>query len=164
MTSVALFRNLNQGQRGHPATAQLLEAFEASGAASVRPVRSNGTVLFDAVDPESCIADVVTRLRARTPWRDVAFVRPLEWFADRADEFPPGATELVELSLFEGELPHPAPLPGKGCTIVHAGPGFAITVNERPGTSQATPTLEKALGSPATSRAASTVYRMLDAT
>ncbi|HWR85528.1 MAG TPA: hypothetical protein VN200_06005 [Rhodoglobus sp.] len=48
MLHVAFFRNVNQGQRGHPATAELVSAF---GDVEAVPFRSNGTLVFDAHDP-----------------------------------------------------------------------------------------------------------------
>jgi uncharacterized protein (DUF1697 family) len=164
VTSVAFFRNLNQGQRGHPSTAQLVEAFERTGARGVRTVRSNGTVLFDAEDPDGCLAAVLPQLSAVCGWRDAAFWWEVEWLAQRAAEFPVNiATSLVELSLYDGKLTQDLPLVGNGCSVVQAGLGYAISVNTHPGTSQATPTLERALSTPVTSRAASTVHRVLDA-
>lgn len=153
MSSVAFFRNLNQGQRGHPSTQLLLEAFAVSGARGARGVRGNGTVVFDADDPEGCLAGILAHLHALCDWQDVAFVRDLAWAADRADEL---VVHGDELSVFDG--PPPAvPLAGRGCTVVAAGPGYAITANDLPRTSQATPTLERALGVPVTSRGASTI-------
>ena len=165
MTSVAFFRNLNQGQRGHPSTAQIVEAFQSNGAVDVRPVRSNGTVVFDAADPERCLAQTLDRLEARCGWEGVAFSRDGDWLADRAAELPAGVVPaLVELSLFSArhELTSPLPMRGKGCSVVAAGHGYAITVNDSPGTSQATPTLERALATPVTSRTASTVHLVLE--
>ncbi len=165
MTSVAFFRNLNQGQRSSPSTAQLLEAFSASGALEMRPVRSNGTVVFDAAEPEECLAGVVAQLHATSAWGDVAFVRDAGWLAERATQLREFATpQLVELSLFDDGVASLAGLPlrGKGCEVVLSASGYAITVNDAPGTSQATPTLERALATPVTSRSASTVLLIFE--
>lgn len=163
MTCVAFFRNLNQGQRGHVTTAQLVDAFVAGGGREVRPVRSNGTVIFEADEAERCLAAVLEQLHGASAWGDVGFVRDAAWLAERAGEFPADvAPPLVELSLFDGEFAHPLPLAGKGCSVIRAGVGYAITVNDAMGTSQATPTLERALGTPVTSRSASTVRLVLD--
>lgn len=163
MTSVAFFRNLNQGQTGHPSTTQIVEAFESIGASGVRPVRSNGTVIFEHGEPQTAIAGVLSQLHGAGAWSDLAFARDEHWLADRVDELAAaGDVQFVELSLFDGELSHELPMRGKGCTVVRAGSGYAITVNDTPGTSQATPTLERALGTPVTSRGASTVYLVLD--
>jgi uncharacterized protein (DUF1697 family) len=160
---VAFLRNLNQGQRGHVTTAGLVGAFEAAGARDVHPVRANGTVLFDAPNPDECLGRVLDELAGTAPWADVAFVRDRAWLAERASEFPADVVpSLVEVSLFDGALADPAPVPGLWCTIVRAGDGYAITVNERPGTSQATPSLERLLGSPVTSRSATTIRSVLD--
>ena len=164
MTSVAFFRNLNQGQRGQVTTAQLVDALVSSGAVGVRPVRGNGTVIFDTEDAETCLAAALEQLARASAWRDVAFARDADWLAERAGEFPAHTDpSMLELSLFDGVLAAPLPHAGKGCTVIRAADGYAITVNDRPGTSQATPTLERALGTPVTSRAATTVRLVLDA-
>jgi hypothetical protein len=165
MTSVAFFRNLNQGQQGSPTTSQLVDAFRARGALDVRPVRSNGTVCFDDADPESCLRVVVDLLGEVCGWSDVAFVRNGEWLAARAEELASHALPAqVELSLFDAELELTSALPlrGKGCAVVAAGAGYAITINDAPGTSQGTPTLERALTTPVTSRSATTIRLLLD--
>lgn len=166
MTSVAFFRNLNQGQRGHPTAAQLVDAFVRCGAVDVRPVRSNGTVIFEAEDAQRCLDEALALLDGVSAWGDVAFTREGDWLAARASELPAGIVPaLVELSLLDDgrTLSAPMPMRGKGCAVVVAGPGYAITVNDTPGTSQATPTLEKALATPVTSRSASTLHLLLDA-
>jgi uncharacterized protein (DUF1697 family) len=164
MTSVAFFRNLNQGQRGHVTTAQLVDAFVVSGAIGVRPVRANGTVIFTADNTEECLSTALAQLHGASAWADVAFARGAAWLAERVSEFPANvAPPLTELSLFEGRLAHPLPMGGKGCSVVRAGDGYAVTVNDSPGTSQATPTLERALGTPVTSRSATTLRLVLDA-
>lgn len=165
MTTVAFFRNLNQGQQGSPSTSQLIDAFQARGARDVRPVRSNGTVSFDDADPENCLREVVDLLGEVCGWSDVAFARDSEWLAARAQELALSTMPAqVELSLFDAELELTSPLPlrGKGCSVVAAGPGYAITINDAPGTSQGTPTLERALATPVTSRSATTIRLLLE--
>ena len=71
MTSVAFFRNLNQGQRGHVTTAQLVDAFVVSGAIGVRPVRANGTVIFTADNTEECLSTALAQLHGASAWADV---------------------------------------------------------------------------------------------
>lgn len=165
MTSVAFFRNLNQGQQGSPSTSQLTDAFLARGASDVRPVRSNGTVCFEGADPDGCLREVVDLLGEVCGWSDVAFARGSAWLAARVAQFPSGAElSQVELSLFdeEFELTSALPLRGKGCAVVAAGAGYAITINDAPGTSQGTPTLERALATPVTSRSATTIRLLLE--
>ena len=166
MLSVAFFRNLNQGQRGSPSAAGVVEALELAGAQGVVPFQSNGTVLFDARDPDACARAAVDRLAASSPWSDVALVRSAEWLitfvsALRIDGSTFGRSEL---SLFaESVSPvNSLPLAGARCTVVSGGAGFAVTENEREGESNATPTLERALGVPVTSRGLPTLSRLAD--
>jgi uncharacterized protein (DUF1697 family) len=46
---VALLRNVNVGQRGHPSTDDLLSAFAAAGATHAVSFQSNGTPLVEHV-------------------------------------------------------------------------------------------------------------------
>ncbi|MGL4256325.1 MAG: hypothetical protein ACRCSL_08325 [Microbacterium sp.] len=48
---MAFFRNVNQGQRGHPSTADLLAAFTDAGFPDAVPFQSNGTVIFRSGAP-----------------------------------------------------------------------------------------------------------------
>jgi uncharacterized protein (DUF1697 family) len=164
--SVAFFRNLNQGQRNSPSTSQLIAAFEGIGARSVVPFQSNGTVVFDAPDPQECTNAAVERLAADSRWDDVAFVRDRDWLAALLATQPTGEPESgrTELSLFDPtcSLAGGLPLRGTRCTVVSYGPGFAITVNERDRESNATATLERALGTPVTSRGMPTLSRLVE--
>ncbi|MCW3493121.1 DUF1697 domain-containing protein [Microbacterium sp. SSM24] len=72
---VAFFRNVNQGQRGHPTTADLLGALADAGFTEAVTFQSNGTVVFSDAAPSSA----VTLERAA---RDAA--------ADPADPANPG--------------------------------------------------------------------------
>ena len=47
MRHVAFVRNLNQGQRGHVTTAELVAAFVEAGCHDPVPFQSNGTVVFE---------------------------------------------------------------------------------------------------------------------
>ena len=99
----------------------------------------------------------------------MAFVRSTEWLLEfmlefmaelRSDEAVFGRSEL---SLFD-ESVSPAdslPLTGNRCTVVSGGPGFAVTENQRANESNATPTLERALGIPVTSRGLPTLSRLV---
>ena len=166
MLSVAFFRNLNQGQRGSPSTAQFVTAFVESGAVGATSFQSNGTMLLDAQNPTACTRSAVAWLTANSEWSDAAFVRSAGWLtgvlaAARIDATRAARTEL---SLFD-ESCSPAgilPLTGKRCTVVSGGPGFAITENERDDESNATPTLERALGIPVTSRGFPTLSRLME--
>ena len=151
MSQVAFFRNLNQGQRNSPSSAQLLEAFAG---AEPRLVRGNGTVLFTGAP--AVLAVAVAYLVEHTGWDDVAFAREAGWLAgllDRIDE-PEGRTELT---LFDEGRQLVLPVAGARCAVIRAGAGYAVTVNATEGISDATPTVEKVLGVRATSRGLSTI-------
>lgn len=62
MTSVALFRNLNLGHSGSPSGADLVDAF--GGPAVARSFQTNGTVVFEAADPEQATDEALVKLRA----------------------------------------------------------------------------------------------------
>ena len=161
MKSVAFFRNLNQGQAASPTSAALLAAFADAGATELSAYRSNGTVIFDADAPQRCAEAAAELLGARSSWSDVAFVRSSAWIAELAGELttrPPGPLERTEVSFFDESIPlDDLPFGGIRSTVVAGGLGYAVTVNELPRTSQATPTLERLIGSPVTSRGASTI-------
>lgn len=161
MPSIAFFRNLNQGQRTSPSSAALRAAFEERGATGFATHRSNGTVVFEADDPQRCADTVVDLLHARSPWRDVAFVRSGDAIVELADRLTtrvPGPLDRAEVAFFsETFVLDRLPLAGVRSTIVAGGPGYAIVVNDLPKTSQATPSIERILGSPVTSRGASTL-------
>ncbi|MBX3092767.1 MAG: hypothetical protein KF801_09720 [Cryobacterium sp.] len=164
MRSVAFFRNLNQGQRGSPSSDDLRLAFEEASATQTVLVRSNGTVMFTATDPDACVSAVLATLHSGSEWQDVAFARPRAEIRELALEFDPGLEGIgrMELSLFDhsvvlaGELP----IAGRRCEIVRAGAGFAICRNDRDGESNAVPTLEALLGAKVTSRSLPTVHQL----
>jgi uncharacterized protein (DUF1697 family) len=165
MRHVAFLRNLNQGQKGSPSSAALVDAFERAGAVDVALIQGNGTVLFDASSPREC-ADAAARVLAESsPWHDVVRLRGLEWIVRVVAEMeglPVPDPRCVELSLFEEGANPPTALPidGRRCRVVAGGAGYAITVNERANESNATPTLERALGVAVTSRGLPTLRRL----
>jgi hypothetical protein len=160
-TSVAFFRNLNLGQGSSPTRTQLVEAFTRAGATSVLSFQVNGTVAFDAPSPQIG-GEVVDRLTPVCGYADAVLVRPLAWLRDlELDGFPDGA----EISLYDGPpvFPEPLPwLPPRGdLAVVRADALHAVSVNDLPGSSNATPVLERRLGVPVTSRGLPTVLRLL---
>ncbi len=77
MRHVAFLRNLNQGQRNNPSSAQLVESFERAGASNVSLVRGNGTVLFDAGDTLATAEAAAASLTETAGWKDLVFVRSI---------------------------------------------------------------------------------------
>ena len=153
--SVAFYRNLNQGQRGSPTTVELLEALRDAGALDIRPVRGNGTVLFESADPERTAQ--VSRARLK-PWDDVVFVRDSDWLAALLATVE--LDDRTELTLFSRSATVTAQR-GKRCEILSSGPGYALVVNDFPRQSDGTPTVERLLGVPATSRGVPTLRRVV---
>jgi hypothetical protein len=162
---VAFFRNLNLGQRGSPTRVQLLEAFEAAGAADVVSVRSNGTVAFRSSAPVHTRDLVCSRLIEHTDWCDVAPVRAATWVLGLSERLAEVAGH-AEVSFFDSRRDFPAALPWRPdtgrVTVVAADRRHAIAADDEPRTSYATPVLERLLGVPVTSRGAETVLRVAD--
>ncbi|TQK18828.1 uncharacterized protein DUF1697 [Microbacterium sp. SLBN-154] len=102
MLSVAFLRNVNQGQRGHPSTAMIVEAFVSAGIDDAMPFQSNGTVVFEAADADGIVADVVGMLGARGFPRD-CFVMPASDLAAIARDWEGSPTlSRMELTVHSG--------------------------------------------------------------
>lgn len=166
MRHVAFVRDLNQGQRGHPTTADLLAAFAAAGCREPQAFRSNGTVVFDG-DPAAA-QDALGLLAARTGTERDVFTLPLDAVAavvaEHGDRPDTGRRELtlhapVTIALDEHAAQEAA---RRRCRILQTGPGWAVTVNERDRESNATPVLERITGAPASSRGLPTLTRLVD--
>ncbi len=163
--SVAFFRNLNLGQArsNSPTRPQLLDAFAAAGAPGALSFQTNGTVVFDAADPEAVAREVVSALTPVCGYADAVLVRPADGVLAMAVELAelPGTAELA---LFDGSEAFPETLPWTPSSgrveVVAAGAGHALAVNAVAGTSFATPELERLLGVPVTSRGSGTVQRL----
>lgn len=157
---VAFFRNLNLGQRGSPTTQQMLDAFAAAGATDVVSVRVNGTVAFGSSAPAHTRDLVCSTLIRQTGWADVALVRPAGWVLDLAEDLRP-IEGNAEVSFFDSRHDFPKALPWRPetgrLTVVRAGRRHAISVNDEPRRSYATPVLERLLGLRVTSRGADTL-------
>ncbi|MBB5632576.1 hypothetical protein BKA04_000799 [Cryobacterium mesophilum] len=165
MLSVAFFRNLNQGQRRSPSSVILERAFVNEGATDVLLVQGNGTVVFSAEDVAVCIRDAAMTVRAASDWDDVVFVRPVDWLAElvRGLDSDVPISANTELSLFDEAVAVAGsiPLPGRRCTIIRGGPGYAVCLNDRERESNGTPTLERMLDVRVTSRGLPTLRRLI---
>lgn len=166
MLSVAFFRNLNQGQRGSPSSAVLERAFAKAGATEVALFQSNGTVVFTAEDPSSCVQNAATAVHAASEWQDAVFVRSVGWLVGlvRELDLDVPASANTELSLFDESvaLAVNLPVPGRRCTIIRGGAGYAVCVNDRDRGSNGTPTIERMLNTRVTSRGLPTLRRLVD--
>jgi uncharacterized protein (DUF1697 family) len=166
---IAFLRNVNQGQRGHATSADILAAFADAGAGGAVAFQSNGTVVFAADDPRTVMADAMTALSARAGREHTGFWMPLpdlaalvEAHADQPD------TARRELTLHTGGMiDHDDPAvrsaaSHRRCEVVDAGVGWIVSVNERDRESNATPVAETLTGGPATSRGLPTLVRLID--
>lgn len=169
MRYVAFLRNVNQGQRGHPSTADILAAFANAGCRDTVPFQSNGTVVFDADDPAAVIETVVASIAARSGLERDAFSIALDDLAAVVEAH--GASP--DARRFEFTLHHGGtidPMDGdamreaalRRCEIVDTGPGWALVRNEREGEGNATPVVERLTGGPASSRGLPTLVRLVD--
>ncbi|WP_127818033.1 DUF1697 domain-containing protein [Microbacterium sp. CPCC 204701] len=169
MRCVALLRNVNQGQRGHPSTADILGAFEDAGCLGAVPFQSNGTVVFEADDPATAAEAVVASIAARAGLERDCFWIPFDDLVSVVDEH--GATpdpHRHEFTLHSGGTIDPAhpdvasEAAYRRCELVATGAGWALTRNERDGDGNATPVIERVTGGQATSRGLRTVVRLVD--
>jgi uncharacterized protein (DUF1697 family) len=169
MRMVALLRNVNQGQRGHPSTQDVLGAFRDAGCADPVCFQSNGTVIFDADPSAEIIADVMASLAVRSGAERDGFAVPLQELASIVRLHANAAdVSRRELTLHSGaaidctdeeavrQAAH------RRCVIVDAGVGWVVTANERPRESNATRVVEMITGVAATSRGLPTLLRLLD--
>lgn len=166
---VGFFRNVNQGQRGHPSTADLLDAFADAGCSDARAFQSNGTVVFTAADGAAVLRDAARALATRFGIEREAFGMPLPRLAAIVDAHSAAVdAQRRELTLHgEGTIEASDPdvvreAAHRRCTIVDSGPGWVVSTNERERESNATPVVERLTGSPATSRGLPTLVRLVD--
>ncbi|WP_171013044.1 DUF1697 domain-containing protein [Microbacterium sp. 2FI] len=168
MRHVAFLRNVNQGQQGHPSTDDLRRAFAEAGCTEVVPFQSNGTVVFEATDPEQVVADAVAALAARSGTEREAFRMPMHDVVRlvEAHSAEPDA-QRRELTLHGGSAidlrgaANVREAARRRCVIAETGEGWAVSINERDHESNATPTLERITGLPATSRGLPTLVRLV---
>jgi hypothetical protein len=161
---VAFFRNLNHGQRGSPTRDQLLAAFAAAHATEVTPYHVNGTVIFRASEPTR-VVDLVRAMLSEAGWSDIAPVRRATWVRNLVDQVHEVGND-AEVSFYDSQRDFPEPLPwrpGSGrVTVVQADRLHAVSMNDEPRTSYATPALEALLGIKVTSRALSTMRKLAE--
>lgn len=166
MLALAFFRNLNLGQAGTPRSRDLVEMFHAGGAEVARSIRTNGTVALRADDPRRVVGAVRDTLAARSAWDDVVVVRDESWCLALGERLA-GCPPTTEVACYDADSDFPHPLPWRPelgrLTVEHADRCHAICVNDVPRTSYATPTLERLLDLPVTSRGAETVLRAVRA-
>ncbi|MEO8907088.1 MAG: DUF1697 domain-containing protein [Microbacteriaceae bacterium] len=169
MRQVAFLRNVNQGQRGHPSSQDVLGAFRDAGCAEVVCFQSNGTVIFDADPVPEIVAEVMVSLAARSGAEREGFAIPLQEL-ERIVRRHADATDMSrrELTLHSGGMIDRTNgavvrrAAQRRCVIVDAGVGWVATADERARESNATQVVERITGAPATSRGLPTLLRLLD--
>lgn len=168
MRYVAFLRNVNQGQRGHPSTADILAGFTAAGCRDATPFQSNGTVVFRADDPASVADTVFATVAERTGLERDVFWIALDTIREvvtaHAGDVEP---RRVEFTLHRGGgIDHAdagvlREASRNRCAIIDAGPGWALVRNDVAGEGHATPTVERITGDHASSRGFPTLVRMV---
>lgn len=168
MRCVAFMRNVNQGQRGHPATADILGGFADAGCPDIQTFQSNGTIVFESGEPAAVVAQAADAIAVRSGYeRDILWI-PLSHAAAVVDEH--SATpepRRFEFTLHRGAIIDPldARVVSRArehrCSIVDAGRGWALVRNEIEGEGHATPLLESLTGRRATSRGLPTMIRLV---
>ena len=66
MRCVAFMRNVNQGQRGHPSTADIVSGFADAGCPDVEMFQSNGTILFSSAAPARVVESAAVAIASRS--------------------------------------------------------------------------------------------------
>lgn len=163
---VAFLRNVNQGQRGHPSSAEIIAAFTVAGCPDARTFRSNGTVVFGSDEPQGVAEDAAAALAALGFERQV-FLMPLEEVARIARRHESSAdVNRMEFTLHRGgivEIGDPSVehvAAHRRVRFLEAGDGWLVCLNERDREGNATPVAERVTQGPATSRAMTTIARL----
>ncbi|MFB8145150.1 DUF1697 domain-containing protein [Microbacterium sp. NPDC056003] len=165
---MAFMRNVNQGQRGHPSTSDILAGFADAGCSDARTFQSNGTIVFESDEPARVVELAAEAIGVRS-----GVERGIRWI---------GLTELaaiidangsthdahrIEFTLhgggpIDGRSPDVVALAAEHrCSLVDTGPGWAVVRNDVDGEGHATPVLERLTGRRATSRGLPTIIRLV---
>lgn len=169
--AVGFLRNVNQGQHGHPSTADIVAAFADAGAPDAVTFQSNGTVLFNAGDPQAVIEDAVKALAARTGLHRAAYALPFTEI-ERIVVTHAGQPDANRREVsFHGRHGAPIDLADPDvvraaaeyrCRILEFTDGWAVSLNDIEGDGNGTPVIEQLTGCPATSRGLRTLARLVD--
>lgn len=164
---VAFFRYVNFGKTGSPRSEHLIEAFGGSAVATSH--QTNGTIVFDADDPEAHTIEALSRLQQRG-YEQPAIVRPLAEIVQLVAEHTTDAEEegRVMVSFFTpvpADTLHRVPARSRNglVEILHLTPRYAVSKCSQRGTTigDATVFLEPELGTPVTSRTLGTLQRLV---
>ncbi|WP_345544077.1 hypothetical protein [Microbacterium jejuense] len=165
---MAFLRNVNQGQRGHPSTAMILDAFAVAGCDGAVTFQSNGTVVFSAAEPDAVVADAAAMLDS-LGYPRAGFAMAASEIANLGRTYATAqAASRMELTLHGADvidLDDDAVVRAathRRCRVIASGAGWVVSLNERERESNGTPVVEQVTGGPATSRSIGTVLRLLD--
>lgn len=168
MKYVALFRNLNLGQKGSPSSNELLEAFD--GPDSAANFQTNGTVVFESTDLESTKNIVKTRLANSgflQSFSVLTFEEMAEFSAQAPQVDPAENVYHVMASFFEApeEPTLTLPLRSKNNLVevrsISRNHAWSLIWKPKSSVGNVTGLLEEHLGVPVTSRTANTVERLV---
>ena len=159
MRCVAFMRNVNQGERGHPSTADIVAGFADAGCPDVQTFQSNGTILFDSDEPGEVVAGAEEAIAARSGHeRDILWIALADLVAIIGEHGAAHESRGYEFTLHRGgtvdtQAPDAISIMTRArCEIVDAGPGWALVRNDVDGQGNATPVLERLTGDRATRR------------
>lgn len=165
---MAFMRNVNQGQRGHPSTSDILAGFADAGCADARTFQSNGTVVFESDEPARVVELAAEAIGVRSGVeRDIRWIGVSELAAVVDAHGATSDAHRLEFTLhgggtIDGRSPDVVALTAEHrCSIVDTGPGWAVVRNHVDGEGHATPVLERLTGSRATSRGLPTIIRLV---
>lgn len=169
MRCVALLRNVNQGQRGHPSPSDILAGFADAGCPDAVTFQSNGTVLVESRCPRKVVQAASEAIAARSgAERDIFWVSLHTVIAVVEKHRGTQDPRRHEFTLHDGgtiDLDDPeveAEADRNRCAIVDAGSGWALVRSDVEGEEHATPVLERLTGGRATSRGLPTLVRLID--
>lgn len=168
MTSVAFFRGLNLGHPGSPSRVELVTAF--GGPAVARSFQTNGTVVFEATDPEQATGKALADLRAAgyahpVVVRSMADIRRAVAAAPATD--PEEGIYRSMISFYDADdipgVQLPLRSPDRLVEIRTLGPASAHSVCWKPRQSAGDVTgyLERLLCVPVTTRTTGTLQRLV---
>ncbi|HSW06875.1 DUF1697 domain-containing protein [Aquabacterium sp.] len=175
MKFAAFFRNLNLGRARAPTKAQFEDAFRAAGAANAASFLVNGTMAFEATSRRRALQIVraaCTAMHASCGLVEPAFIRSLDALAALVASDPFQAVDrstvyacCVTFLHDDLVLPDEPPLANsrKNVEVIAYTAAEMLSVAHQFGSSPGSPNLfaEKAFGLPATTRAWSTVCRLV---
>ena len=167
MSYVALFRNLNLGHPGSPSGPALLDAF--GGPTVAANFQTNGTVVFDADDPETAADQARARLAA-AGFHQTCVIRSLPDIASIVADIPTIDPEenvyRLMVSFYDTadrpQLTVPLRSPNNLVEVrsIHEAHAWSVCWKPKNTAGDVTGFLESLLATPVTTRTAATLERL----